>query len=241
VDEALTAVDLNEATTQYDDAFRKISGLTWLPWVGQRFFERPPHQRLLVVGESHYFRGNTPEKRQADREEYLKFSHWTKQQVSDSHIKREWTTPTLTNIPKLLFNTSEIDHPRFWGDSAYYNFVQRPMDYHEKERPTPNDFVTGWKIFEEVVKIVQPSDCLFIGVTAANFFNLGGVSLHEIIDGVRPRVAKLESAGTTTKLIFVHHLGRCKSLSQWHDYLLAQHTDFMNWLGTESYAGSQSA
>ena len=120
MDKALTAVKLDEATTRYDAEFGKVLGLTWLPWVGQRFFERPTHRRLLVVGESHYYKGDTPEKRQADREEYLKFSHWTREQVSDSHINEYWTSPTLTNIPKLLFKTTEIDRPRLWGDSAYY-------------------------------------------------------------------------------------------------------------------------
>jgi hypothetical protein len=241
MEQALTTVKLDEATTQYDADFQRVQGLTWLPWVGHRFSERPPNQRLLVVGESHYFRGDTPEQRQADREEYLKFSHRTREQVSDSHINREWTTPTLTNIPKLLFNTTEIDRPKFWGDSAYYNFVQRPMNHHEKETPSPDDFVVGWKVFAEVVRIVQPSHCLFIGVTAANYFNLGIVSRHEKVDGVWPRVAKLEIPGTTTKLIFVHHLARCKNLSQWHDYLQAQHADFMKWLETESYVINRSA
>jgi len=33
MDEALTTVNLNEATTRYDTVFRDVQGLTWLPWV----------------------------------------------------------------------------------------------------------------------------------------------------------------------------------------------------------------
>lgn len=226
-------------STLYDAAFRDIQGLAWLPWIGCRYSKRPRHKRLLVVGESHYYKGNTPKERQADRDEYLKFSHWTREQVLDSQINGEWTTPTLTKIPKLLFNTNEIDRRRLWGDSAYYNFVQRPMNHHEKERPSPVDFSHGWKVFEIVVRIIQPSHCLFIGVSAANHFNFGIVTQHTKVDGVWPRVAKLEITGTTTELIFVHHLGRCKKVWQWHDYLQSQHTDFMSWLGAESYPRGQ--
>jgi hypothetical protein len=115
------------------------------------------------------------------------------------------------------------------------------MDHHENERPRPDDFVAGWKVFAEVVRIIQPSHCLFIGVSAAKYFNHGVVSRHEKVGGVWPRVAKPEIAGTTTEIIFVHHLARCKSLSQWHDYLQARHADFMKWLGAEAYAASMIA
>jgi hypothetical protein len=236
MEQSLTDIKLDEATTRYDADFQSVEGLTWLPWVGQHFSERPADKKLLIVGESHYFKGDTPEARQADREEYLKHNHWTREQVSDSHINGYWTSATLTKIPELLFKTLGIDRARLWADSAFYNFVQRPMDKHENERPNENDFAVGWKVFAEVIRIIQPSHCLFIGVSASNFFNLGNITRHEKIDGVWPRVAKLEIAKATTELIFVHHLGRCKNVNQWHDYLQSQHTSFMGWLGAESYS-----
>ena len=47
--------------------------------------------------------------------------------------------------------------------------------------------------------------------------------------------------GTTIELIFVKHLGLPLNYVEWHDYLQAQHTDFMNWLGAESYPCSRTA
>jgi len=161
-----------------------------------------------------------------------------------------WGAKTGKAIPKLLFSTTEINRPRLLGDIAYYNFVQRPMNKHEKERPTPNDFLAGWKVFAHVVRIIQPSHCLFIGVSAAKHFDLlmarqnlsfDKVSCAPKVAGVWPRVAKLEIAETTTKRVFVHHLSRCKSLSQWHHYLQTQHADLMSWLKAESYANSLNA
>jgi hypothetical protein len=238
---------MDKSTTLYDDEFGGIQGLTWLPWVGQRYSERPTNHRLLIVGESHYYIGKTTEEREASRKKSIADSNMTREQVSDSHIYQGWTTKTLTNIPKLLFNTTEIDRMRFWGDSAYYNFVQRPMNYHREEGPEKpgwDDWVAGWTIFSEIARIIGPSHCVFIGVSPTYSFDFSmtnqnltfePVSKHPQIGGVSPRIAQLKIEHLTTKLIFVHHLSRCKSTGQWHDYLKSEHPDFMTWLGAESY------
>jgi len=125
------------------------------------------------------------------------------------------------------------------------------MDYiqdGQPERPSWDDYVAGWKVFAEVVRIIQPSHCVFIGVTAANSFNhwiasqnvfSGNVSVTEKISGTWARVGKLEVAGATTELIFVKHLGLPVSWSRWNDYLKAKHTDFMNWMAAEFYTINQ--
>jgi hypothetical protein len=237
-------LNLNEATNQYDDAFDQIQGLKWRPWVGQRFSARLRHQRLLVVGESHYFAGDTPEKRQADRDGY-EDRQFTKIMVTENG----YNTKTWNNIPLLLFKISEIDRSKFWGDCAYYNFVQRPMDKDgqpdgKPERPTENDFVTGWRVFAEVVNTIQPSHCLFIGVSTSDYFNSSMAILNLSSENITwpqkvgrtwARTAKLKLAGTTTELIFIQHLGKYFSWLKWHDYLQIQHKDFMSWLGVESY------
>lgn len=164
----------DRSTNEYDASFNAIPGLTWSPWVGQRYSERPPQKRLLVIGESHYYSGETPAERQANREKWLIYPQYTRDVVSESLVNYEWTTRTLDTIPKLLFKTADIDRHRLWADSAYYNFVQRMMDYKQDgspERPTWDDYVAGWRVFAEVVKVIRPSHCVFIGVTAANSFN----------------------------------------------------------------------
>jgi hypothetical protein len=107
------------------------------------------------------------------------------------------------------------------------------------------DYLAGWNIFGEVVKIIQPSHCVFLGVTAANSFNhwiatqnsfASNVSVTQKLGGTWARKAKLEGAGVNTELIFVKHLGLPFSWSKWNNYLHVQHPDFMEWLGCESYA-----
>jgi hypothetical protein len=240
-------MNLNESTTHHDNAFRDIQALVWLPWVGHHFLGRPLQKRLLVVGESNYVRPQTPEQLEILRKQRLEDLHYTRDVVSECLINEEWRNKTLDTLPQLLFKTTKIDRCRLWGDSAFYNLIQRPVNYNQegqRERPTEDDFVAGWRVFLAVVRIIQPSHCLFIGVSAANTFDHSmanqNISFNEVsyapsVDGIKPRVAKIEIAGMTTKLIFVHHLCRCKALDQWHDYLQNQHADFMNWIRAESY------
>lgn len=241
-------MNLDESTTEYDAAFTLTPGLTWLPWVGQRYSERPLQKRLLVVGESHYYNGETPEEREANRAKWLIYPNYTREVVSESLVNYEWTTRTLDTLPKLLFKTADIDRHRLWGASAYYNIIQRMMDYKQDgspERPTWDDYVRGWKVFAEVVSIIQPSHCLFIGVTAANSFThwltsqnafTGSVVATEKIGGTWARSGKLQTGGKAIELIFVKHLGLPLSWIQWHEYLQTQHASFMSWLGAEAYA-----
>jgi len=243
-------MNLDDATTEYDAAFRNVQGLTWLPWVGQRYSDRPIQKRLFVIGESHYYNGETPEERHANREKWLIYPKYTRDVVSESLVNYEWTTRTLDTIPRLLFKTTDIDRPRLWAASAYYNLVQRMMDYKQDgspERPTWDDYMKGWKVFGEVVKIIQPSHCLFIGVTAANSFNhwigsqtgfTGNVIVTEKIGGTWARSGNIEAVEKSTELIFVKHLGLPFNWIRWHDYLKVQHADFMEWLETESYANN---
>lgn len=243
MDEVVTTGIPDESATRFDADFLRVDGLTWLPWVGHRYSERPTDRRLLVVGESHYVRGSTPEERQANRQKWHAYPQYTRDVVSESLIHRDWTTPTLSNIPKLLFRTSEIDCPRMWGDTAYYNHVQRMMDYDQDgqpERPAWEDFVTGWRVFGDVVRVLQPSHCLFIGVEAARSFSLGSITVTQQVGRTWARTAQLGIGGRSVELIFVQHLGKYFSWSQWHDYLQAQHLGFMTWLGRESYAQTRN-
>jgi hypothetical protein len=115
------------------------------------------------------------------------------------------------------------------------------MDYsrHPPERPTRTDFANGWKVLVEVIRILQPSQCLFIGVEAANSFNYAmttenvaftGVARTQRVSRTWGRTAKIEVAGGATELIFVQHAAKYFSWKKWHSHLRAQHSDFMNWL-----------
>jgi len=167
-----SSVNPNESSTEYDAAFGAISGLVWWPWVGRNYSQRPQHQRLLVVGESHYTKQSTPEALEEVRKRHEQgYPTYTRDVVSESLIRRDWTTPTLSNISKLLFQSTAIDAPRLWTDTVYCNIVQRLMEYSRKERPIWADFEKGWRVLVEIVRFLRPSHCLFLGVEAARSFD----------------------------------------------------------------------
>jgi hypothetical protein len=249
MDAALTTPwNPDESTVEHDASFRAVSGLTWLPWVGRKFSQRASDTRLLIVGESHYVRADSEEQLNIIRSQHLEASGYTREIVSECLLNADWPNKTLDNIPKVLFKSPTYDRARFWADTAFYNFVQRPMHYNQEgqpERPSWDDFVMGWRVFLDVIRIIQPSQCLFIGVEASRSFDFcmtaAGVPFTPItwpgkIGRTWARTARVDLEGGSIELLFVQHLGKYFSWIRWHDHLRSQHPEFMGWLAAEQYA-----
>jgi hypothetical protein len=241
--------ELQLFSRQYDERFSTIPNLTWFPWVGINFPQRSPDQRLLVVGESHYAWVATPEQLEQHRKVYFGKRDYTREVIAECAIRHEWRNPTLDTIPKLLLGTSAVDLEKFWADTAFYNFIQTHLPYYNRagshERPPWKDFVLGWAVFVEVIRAIRPSQCVFIGVSAAYCFNdcmrLQKIDAEDLRRTVRigrtwGRTAKLKLDGSTVELCFVQHLGKYFNWRSWRDYLQTQHPEMMNWLKAESYA-----
>lgn len=240
-------VDYLASGTEFDAAFGHVSGMTWLPWVGSRYGSRPPGQRLLVVGESHYAKPSSPDQLAKVLQDHIDYKPYTRDVVSECLVHQDWPNRTLDTIPRLLFGTSSIDRERVWSDTGYYNFVQRLMHYNREgqpERPTWDDFVQGWQVFADIVRILRPSHCVFIGVAAANSFDYAVKALGhshtpvqrtEYISRTQGRRATISLDGHTTDLAFVQHLGKFFSWSQWHSYLRSHHPELMTWLDAQRY------
>jgi len=215
-------------SAEYVKEFSEIQGLTWTPWVGARFPELPANRRLLVVGESHYYNEDIP-KQTCKAYEDEKGS--TIEMIQDCH--GEETTRTLTNLRKLFFGEACVDRAEFWSHTAYYNFVQRPMNHNrggQPERPKGDDLVKGRSVFEEVVRTLRPSHCVFMGVGTAGAFG-GSVSCTARVGRTWARGGKFEARGFTAELAFIQHPGRYFSWRKWRGYLQAQHPGLMSWLG----------
>ena len=156
-----------------DRQFERIPGLTWYPWVGCKYFTAK--RRVLIVAESHYNTGKDVE--QAN--ERTKREKWNTRDIIQTYsIKNNGSGNTYGNLFRCLFKTNEIKEDAresIWTNLAFYNFVQRPMNYNgkpwQKERPSDKDLQDGWKVFFEVIKILRPTDCIFVGVAAADKFN----------------------------------------------------------------------
>ena len=96
--------------------------------------------------------------------------NFTRYIIYESRILKDYSPKTLDNINRALVGSNNFDGKLLWNNIAFYNFIQRPMKTVD-ERPAWEDFLNGWRTFADVVKILKPTACIFIGNSAANFFN----------------------------------------------------------------------
>ena len=219
---------------QPDSQLKKIPNLSWLPWIGSDYFKN--NNRLIIIGESQYAQGKTAI---AYKEDLTRVSeiNFTRNAVLQTQIQNDYKHPALDNLLKALLGNGFIDKEKLWSEIAFYNFVQRVMDYSsfdgkKTEQPTTADFDAGWKVFAEVVKILKPTDCIFIGVRAATPFERMMDQLnikrsdriaHDKIGNTNPVSASVEVDGHITNISFIRHSSAYFSPEEWHSFLEEQH------------------
>ncbi|WP_027376204.1 hypothetical protein [Kaistella palustris] len=220
--------------TDKDLQLKTIPNLSWLPWIGSNYFKNT--SRLLIIGESQYAKGETAAAFQEDLAR-VNGIDFTRNSVLQTQIQNHYKHPALDNLLKALVGNASIGKEKLWKEIAFYNFVQRVMDYSsfngkKTEQPTIADFDEGWKVFVEVVKILKPTDCIFIGVSAAMPFermmdrlNIKRTdrTAHAKIGNTTPMSASIEIEGHTTKISFVRHSSAYFSAEEWTPFLAKQH------------------
>ena len=220
----------------FDKALSNIDGLNWLPWIGNNY--KNNKRRLLIVGESHY----VPDAEENLRKIVIKSAETplhTRNTIYESPVCGEWENKIFNNIHKVLLRTNDFDKELFWKQVCYYNFIPKLMDYRIKERPAWIDFYTSWKSFVDLIKILNPTDCLFIGVSASNSFN----PVMEKLEINHSPIKRLEKIGTayarTTslkirendiKIFFIQHASKMFSWDKWNIFLESKNKDILTTL-----------
>jgi len=217
--------------TKLDDEFNAINSLKWLPWVGDKYFEIPSENRMLIIGESYYGGGNDLSEKKLFFDNEFK----TREFIEEMAIEgTNWGTRLFPNLHATLLPNQEIKNnvemrERFWQLSAFYNFVQMPM-LTSTDRPTPNDFRSGWHTFFELVELLNPQICLFIGTSSANYFNNEIIKFPNLkadkierytekINGAYPKFTKLYLSDKPSSLHFIKHTSMRFSSRKWKEYL----------------------
>ena len=222
------------------------NGLTWLPWVGKDY--GGSNRRILVVGESHYTNVADAGKVAEEKAKWQANTLVTREVMAEYPLEgydAGWVNnggkgnnPTFDNLHRALLLTDLLSpgeeelRSRLWSQLAYYNFVQRVMDYgpgRHKERPTDADLHNGWRVFVELVGILKPEVCLFIGVLASNSFNRCMLAIGvehtplnwgDSLNGVYLREGgAVTIQGVRTDLVFMRHSSKYFAWDAWNDYL----------------------
>lgn len=146
-----------------DDSFDVDFGplnLSWLPWVGIGF--RDTQTRTIILGESVYVYGDGSEtvRNRILKKDSLRQRHMT------HGILAKFKSRYLRNFERAVFLKklpSGVDRKLLWSQVIYHNLVPRLLE-SRKNRPTPDDYTAGWKVFLELAKVVRAQRCIVYGV-----------------------------------------------------------------------------
>lgn len=200
-----------------------VRNLKWLPFVGENYFYIPKEYRMLVVGESHYNDGTEKGKLDVDDID------WTRDMIQENAIDGvNWNTNIIPNFHKAIFRENDFNKYKFWNSVAFYNFIQRSMDTI-KNRPSQEEFKDDWNTFFDLIRVIKPKTCLFIGVSASNHlmsaieesgFSCDGIVSVAKIGKVSSRSSILKDVeNNEIKLVFIQHTSSYFSWKKWNSYL----------------------
>lgn len=134
----------------------------------------------------------------------------------------------------LLFDIIPKDaEEKLWAKIAFYNFVQTPME-QPNAKPSDMDFREAWYCLLDIIDIIKPDFCLFIGIRgwrSNGFINLekrGKITLvDDEINGKKVKISRCATwkadietrNGVRTKVVAIHHTSQGFSPALWRDYL----------------------
>lgn len=212
---------------EFDNEFKKISGLNLFPWVGKEYQES--NRRILIVGESHYLNEDNPDD---------SGSEMTRNCIYECPVNEEWYNKTYMTINKVLCSDRLINNELLWQKIAYYNFIPRIMNTND-ERPTDDEFISSWKLFLKVIELIKPTDCIFMGIKAANYYNnamekfqinYSPVDMIDKVGKVYPRSVNLLISGYNLRLNFIQHPSRIMNYNIWSQFLKENAKEAINFI-----------
>jgi hypothetical protein len=197
------SLTLAKHLTHYDDQLTSLSGLTWLPWVGEEY----PAAAVLLLGESFYSDGTSW---LAGREAVR---HLVNNQGLRSALPQFSKSRLFRNVERTLLakpTSSFAEREKLWTSVAYLNLVQRVMATI-KERPTGQDFDAGWRVLLEVALILKPQVCIRLGIAGIgqleNLLATGTTGWQYTASEFRkrPLVIHLQHGAYQLKLVCINH------------------------------------
>lgn len=234
----------NLCKKNFDSQFDKVDLLRRYPWIGRKYSETDC--RILILGDSHYAKDLNGEFSQKEYDNFCKEKDSTRA-VVNCVIKNVCEGDSTWKMFKNLIETFTSYTPNegidFWSKVAFYNFIQEPME-QVNQVPSSEQRIEGWKCFSEVVDIIQPSFCLFIGMRSQNEIETinkigGSYSILRDTDGcngVNPFWGYIKTPkGTDTQFRIIRHTSRYYSPNAWYKYLCDKEKNVM--LQLDSYLG----
>jgi hypothetical protein len=224
----------------YDEAFKQLKKLkeklAWLPWVGEHYSALPTENKVLLIGESHYLIDDPGSKTEH------KSHNLTRRIVGSKGVDKKGKSSFYANTQKMILGNGTLKKREryvFWSRVAFYNFIQTPMN-SISNRPEDEHKLTASDNFIDVIKILKPSVCIFLGLGAAEKLNEtidnSEYEFEKQIGGAKkvgkntPRIGRIIAPdGQVIKLLFVKHPSSYFSPGSWNMFLAKNAPSQMKW------------
>lgn len=159
-------MDFQYLNEDFDDAFKEIDNLTWLPWVGDNYLNSDDSNKLLLLGESAYAWTHEGKESAEKVTERLSKPYFTREMVEKSHgMNHESEQRFYRNIERALL-LKKRPHPdatkQLWRSVCFHNLVLDAM-INQNNRPSVEQYHAGWELFYRLVDIIKPTMCLVAG------------------------------------------------------------------------------
>ena len=223
---------------QFDVQFDKVENLKHYPWIGSDYASAP--KRVLIMGDSHYtIDGKTKEFCKEEYDRCISDKEYTREIISCAIEKGGWNFHK--NLQKTFLYEDMKAHD-FWSKIASYNFIQEPM-----EKVIANALLScneiAWKCFADVVQIIKPNICIFVGkkyCAGMNVLDQKGVTysvkyFDEKINGTNPMSGELQfKDGYRLPFYMIHHTSMLYSPQLWHDFLNKEIPEVVSFLDNKN-------
>ena len=212
---------------QFNEAFDKVKLLARYPWVGSNYAKKD--YRILIIGDSHYaVVDGKPSQLAYDEFMDKNSTKGVVNTVINNYYAKDRKFSMFRGLLNTFNKTTPEDVASFFSNVAFYNFVQKVMRFPDQE-PSDDDFAEAWECFYDLIDVLKPHFCLFVGVRSdtniCRIKALGGC--YEIkddvekIDGTRPRYGRVgKSAESNIPFMAIKHTSKYFSPDKWRKYLM---------------------
>jgi hypothetical protein len=208
----------------FDRQFNSIVNLKHYPWIGKGYLSAPV--KLLILGDSHYTVDNDGMFSLEEYNRCINDKNYTRDTLNCA-VGTDYAWSFYKGLYDLLSISPYEAEQKLWDKVVFYNFVQTPMQQRDAT-PTEYDFKEAWFCLLDVIDIIQPSLCLFIGTRGwvsngyINLENRGtcNIKYDKRISGCYPWKADiLTKAGICSHALAIHHTSQGFSPTIWREYI----------------------
>lgn len=211
--------------TTFDDQLVDVEGIIRLPWVGVNL--QSQEYKTLLLGESVY--DYAPEN-PGSFEKISKPGHL--RALHKAHaFSFDRGSAFVRNIEKAIYSKEKPENSEkeyLWNSVVYHNLVTRVLKT-SKHRPTNNDYLSGWSIFDRIISIFDIDQVLVYGLeqkkikALTQYCKQGSnelsvverAKLPQLISGCYPRRVVLEKNGKQITMLFIRHPSSFFTWQKW--------------------------